>query len=222
MMDIQLNFVEKGQGEPLILLHGNGEDSTYFVNQIENFSKYRRVIAVDTRGHGKSPKGTKPFTLVRFAEDLEAFMEVQGIEKANILGFSDGGNIALLFALKNPKRVGKLILNAANLFPMGMKFFVWLEVAVSYLLFSLFNKPQKEFYALMLKEPHIDPSALNDLNMPTLVIAGSRDMIRNSHTKLIHSRIPNSQLVIIEGDHFIAAKESKNFNEAVETFLKQT
>mgnify|MGYP004648156195 CR=1 FL=1 len=62
-MDIELYYQEKGNGEPLILLHGNGEDSTYFENQMKYFQSRYRVISLDTRGHGKSPRGTKPFTI---------------------------------------------------------------------------------------------------------------------------------------------------------------
>lgn len=60
MMDIRLYYEKAGDGEPLILLHGNGEDGTYFKHQMEYFSKDYRVIAIDTRGHGKSPRGEKP------------------------------------------------------------------------------------------------------------------------------------------------------------------
>ena len=102
MMDIRLYYEKAGDGEPLILLHGNGEDGTYFKHQMEYFSKDYRVIAIDTRGHGKSPRGEKPFTIRQFAEDLNGFMEEQGMEKAHLLGFSDGGNIALAFALRYP------------------------------------------------------------------------------------------------------------------------
>ena len=70
-MDIRLCCVEAGEGFPLVLLHGNGEDHTYFKRQMGPFSQHFRVIAVDTRGHGESPRGTAPFTLEQFAEDLK-------------------------------------------------------------------------------------------------------------------------------------------------------
>ena len=89
MSDISLYYTEKGNGFPLLLLHGNGEDSGYFVNQAEFFSTYFHTIAIDTRGHGKTPRGDGEFSLVRFAEDLHGFMLSHGISKANILGFSD-------------------------------------------------------------------------------------------------------------------------------------
>ena len=73
-MEIQLNYMEGGEGFPLILLHGNGEDHSYFQYQMEPFSVKYRVIAPGTRGHGKSPRGTAPFTLNQFADDLKDFL----------------------------------------------------------------------------------------------------------------------------------------------------
>ena len=80
-MDIHLNYTEKGEGDPLVLRHGNGGDSGYFVHQTEYFSKSRRVIAVDTRGHGKSPRGDAPFTIAQFAEDLKDFLDGKKLKR---------------------------------------------------------------------------------------------------------------------------------------------
>ena len=93
---------ESGTGQPMVLLHGNGEDSSYFVNQMSFFESKYHVIAVDTRGHGRSPRGQGAFTLERFAEDLKEFLDRRGLRRIILLGFSDGGNIALIFALKYP------------------------------------------------------------------------------------------------------------------------
>lgn len=224
-MDIQLNFIEKGSGQPLILLHGNGEDNSYFVHQIDHFSKFFRVIAIDTRGHGKSPMGDKPFTIKQFAEDLHDFMNEKGIAKANILGFSDGGNITLTFALKYPENVEKLALNGANLFPSGVKPLYQWPIVIGYHIAKLFSKKSEkakhntELLGLMVNEPQISPSELAKLTMPVLVIAGTKDMIKESHTKLIYKSLPNAQLSIIEGDHFIANRHPDTFNASVERFL---
>ena len=90
---------ESGSGQPMVLLHGNGEDSSYFVNQISFFESKYLVIAVDTRGHGRSPRGCGTFTLERFADDLKGFLDRRGLRRIILLGFSDGGNIALIFAI---------------------------------------------------------------------------------------------------------------------------
>ena len=224
-MDISLYYEEKGEGFPLVLLHGNGEDHTYFKNQIEFFSKSRHVIAVDTRGHGKSPRGGGELSIRRFAEDLYEFFLEHGIEKADLLGFSDGGNIALLFALKNPKMVRKLILNGANLFPKGVRESVQFPIELGYFLAKPFanigKKARKkaELLSLMVNDPYIEPDELKYICAPTLVIAGTHDMIKESHTRLIAEKIPGAKLKFIEGDHFIAHKNPDVFNKATEAFL---
>ena len=226
-MDISLNYLEKGQGKPLILLHGNGEDNSYFVYQVAYFSRFYRVIAIDTRGHGQSPRGTAPFSIQQFAEDLRGFLDQHEIPKAHILGFSDGGNIALTFALRYPERVDRLILNGANLFPAGVKPTVQLPIVLGYHTASLFAKRSPKakenaaLLGLMVKEPNIRPEELNGLTVPTLVIAGTKDMIRESHTRLIARSLPNARLVLLPGDHFIANKEPAAFNRAVRDFLNE-
>lgn len=225
-MEIQLYYVEKGTGKPLILLHGNGENHEYFVHQIEYFSKNYHVIAIDTRGHGQSPRGTAPFTIQQFAEDLLGFMDAHDIEKAHILGFSDGGNIALEFALHYPERVDRLILNGANLNPSGVKWSVQFPIELGFRIACCFAgkspkaRKNAEILGLMVKEPHIQPEELAAVSMRTLVIAGTRDMIKEKHTRLIYESLPHARLVLISGDHFIANKEPEKFNRAVERFLQ--
>ncbi len=131
-MDIELHYREAGTGEPLILLHGNGGDGSYFQEQMGPLSEHFRVMALDTRGYGGSPRGTRPFKLRQFAADLEDFLEEHKIEKAHVLGFSDGGNIALLFALNSCARIHKLILNGANLNTDGLKPEVQQEITETY------------------------------------------------------------------------------------------
>ena len=228
MSDTSLHYTRRGSGPPLLLLHGNGEDGSYFVHQMDAFSFLYTVYAIDTRGHGKSPRGDAPFTLEQFARDLLEFMDAHKINKANILGFSDLGNIALIFALAHPERVDRLILNGANLNPSGVKPQVQLPIVLGYWSASLFGifsskaKLRAEILGLMVKEPHIQPGALKKLYIPTLVIVGTRDMIRDEHTLLIASNLPMGRMEMIVGDHFIAAKNPDEFNEAVAAFLADT
>lgn len=226
-MDIKLHYIEKGSGAPLIFLHGNGENGEYFKWQTEYFSQSRRIIAPDTRGQGLSPRGTAPFTIEQFAEDLHGLLLSLNIEKADILGFSDGANIALRFALEHPEMVNSLILNGGNLYPSGVKLSVQLPIYIGYGIasfFSLFDKKavsHRELLGLMAVQPHVAPESLASISVPTMVIAGERDMIRSSHTELIASSIPGAELVILPGDHFIANKNSAYFNRAVDGFLNR-
>ena len=224
-MEITLHSTERGRGFPMVLLHGNGEDGRYFAPQMEYFSKRYRVIAVDTRGHGESPRGDAPFTLEQFAEDLKAFLDEKGIARTILLDFSDGANIALLFTLRYPAYVEALILNGGNLSPAGVKLAVQLPICLGYgaaglcAPFSRKARAKKELLGLMVKQPHIAPAALSVLRCPVLVIAGDHDMIRDAHTRLIHASIPGAALSILPGDHFIANRNSAAFCQAVEAFL---
>ena len=224
-MDIKHFFIEKGQGEPLILLHGNGENCGYFKGQIDEFSKWYHVYALDTRGHGRTPRGSKPFTIRQFAEDLLGFMDEHEIGRAHLLGFSDGGNIAMIFALRYPERVNRLILNGANLNAEGVKRTTQIPIEIGYRIAKRFAgksesaKTNAEMLGLMVNDPNVAPEELAGIQAKTLVIAGTDDMIRSGHTRLIADSIPGAELVFIKGDHFIAAKHPDEFNRAVLSFL---
>ena len=225
-MDIELYYREEGSGESFILLHGNGEDGSYFKNQIDYFRNTYRVIALDTRGHGKSPRGGAPFTIEQFSLDLYDFMTGHAIEKAVILGFSDGANIAMKFAMKHPDMVKALILNGGNLDTRGVKPATQIPIVIGYKIARGFAgkseeaKRNAEILGLMVNDPNINPRELSRITMPTLVICGTRDMIKESHTKMIAENLPDARLTIINGDHFIANKRPAEFNRAVEDFLR--
>lgn len=226
-MDIELYYQEKGTGEPFIFLHGNGENSSYFGNQINYFQRKYRVIALDTRGHGKSPRGDAPFTIEQFSCDLYDFMNAHQIPSAIILGFSDGANIAMKFAMKHPNMVKALILNGGNLNPKGVKRATQLPIEIGYKIARHFaaKSPDAgknaEMLGLMVNDPNIEPHELSQITMPTLVICGTNDMIKESHTKEIAENLPDAVLTILKGTHFIANKCPAEFNRAVDDFLSQ-
>ena len=220
-------FPADPQAPTLILLHGNGEDHTYFVKQIPAFSPHFRLVLMDTRGQGQSTGGDGELNFSVFAADLLALMDHLQIAKAHLLGFSDGGNLALTFALAHPERVQSLILNGANLEPGGVKLSTQLPIVLGYgccRLLSPFSHKARQngaLLGLMVNHPHIPPQALAALTMPALVIVGARDMIRDRHSQLIARSLPNAQFVRIPGgDHFCAAKCPEVFNHAVLSFLQ--
>lgn len=221
----EMHYIEKGQGEALILLHGNGENSLIFEKFIEVFSLKYRVIAIDTRGHGKSPLGEEEFSLYQFAEDLNDFMDLHGILKANILGFSDGGNIGLIFASKYPEKVIKLIANGANANPDGMKTAVHLGMWLVYIIsciFSGISKKQKRtkiLYRIMLFEPKLTSEDISKIKAPTLILVGTDDMIKEKHSRYLAKTIINAELCFVLGGHFILKDNFKDYCFAVKKFL---
>ncbi len=218
---------EAGQGTPFVFLHGNGEDGSYFSHQIEHFSRRYHVYAPDTRGHGQSPRGTAPFTIAQFAEDLLAFFDAHEIARAIVLGFSDGANIAMQFVLRHPERVLGLILDGGNLDPHGVKRSTQLPIELGYRLAGLKAerseqaRRKRELLALMVEEPHLRPEALRAIRVPTLVLAGTHDMIRLDHTRLIAHNIPGAVLRTIPGSHFVAHEHPVAFDRAVDDFLRE-
>lgn len=224
-MDIKHFYREGGQGDPLVLLHGNGEDSGYFVHQMEAFSPYFHVYAVDTRGHGQTPRGVKPFTIRQFANDLLGFLDERDVGTTHILGFSDGANIAMVFAMTHPERVGKLVLNGGNLDAKGVKRRVQLPIELGYRAASLFAgvsrkaKGRAELLGLMVNDPNLRQEDLARIKAETLVIAGTDDMIEEAHTCTIAAGLPHGELSILPGDHFLANRRPETFNQVVLDFL---
>jgi pimeloyl-ACP methyl ester carboxylesterase len=231
-MYINLFYTENGKengGVPMILLHGNGGNSSSFFYVTYHFAKTRWVINLDTRGHGCSPKGEGAFTLDRFADDLKEFMDDLGIEKADLVGYSDGGNIAMIFAMRYPDRVNSMVLNGANMFPDGLekKDLKWILKSYNKAKRALRRNPQNEkarqtydLMALMVHEPTISPDELEEIDVPTLVLVGSHDAIKPEHSQLIADSIKGARLTVVSGGHNIVKSNPLEYIAAIEEFYK--
>ena len=225
--DARIACYDVGHGAPLVLLHGNGEDSGYWSQQIPEFTRFYRVIAVDSRGHGRSESGTQKLSFERMVNDLKIVLNEKGITRAHILGFSDGGNLAIKFALTYPQCVDKLILNGANVEMLrGVKAHIQLPVYSAYALTSLlgcFSKHaarKRDVLGLMVHPYGVSMDDLNRITMPTLIIVGEHDMIRSSQTREMAKHLPDCRVAVFrDGDHFVAAKQPSRFNRTVIEFL---
>jgi len=209
------------------MLHGNGEDRSCFDRQIPFFSEYFRCIAMDSRGHGKSTRGDKKLSLPLMVGDVLAVMDSLGLEKAHILGFSDGGNIALHLALMSPERILSLILSGANSESSGIEpreLALMRKTRLSLAFKAIFSKASArrlEIWELMLKEPNFTEAELKSINLPVLITAGENDMILKKHTEYLHRCMENSSLKIFKGgSHFVHTELASLYNETVLKFLR--
>ncbi len=222
-----LHYEDTGKGEPLLLLHGNGEDLHYFDKQIPAFAERYRVIAMDTRAHGKSTHGEGELRFERLADDAAALLKHLDIERAHLLGYSDGGNTAMLFALRHPEMVCSLLLNGANADPSGVKLFWRILTWIGYwvlLLFAQFSDSagcKREIISLMVSQPRLTSVNLSAIGMPTLVVVGQHDMIRASHSEMLARNIKHAKLVVIPGaGHSVARKKPETFNRIALDFFQ--
>ncbi len=197
-MYIQINrqilFYDKiGEGRPLLLLHGNGEDHTIFDALIPLLAKNHTVYAIDSRGHGAS-NPTDDYHYDGMADDIMELATSLEIESPILCGFSDGGIVGLLLAIHYPGLLSRLVICGANLYPHGMRRTFLHKIKQHY------KRTGSLLDRLMLQEPDIDPACLAKVQIPTLVVAGSEDIIKLSHTKLIAESLANAQMQIIPGE----------------------
>lgn len=200
-MFIQLNgqilyYEKKGEGRPFLLLHGNGESVETFRTLIPELSKQYTVYAIDTRGHGQSGIITE-FHYQDMADDIAAFINAMHLEKPFLYGFSDGGIIGLLIAMQHPDLLGAMAVSGPNLKPSGCSLPIRIQDSFTYI------RTKDPLLKLMLTEPSITKTDLHQITIPTLVLAGSKDLIRISEIKKIAEHIAHSTLQILKGeDHF--------------------
>ncbi|MCQ2965694.1 MAG: alpha/beta hydrolase [Alphaproteobacteria bacterium] len=195
-MKIQLNNIElfyevSGQGSPLILVHGNGENHKIFNKAVALLSQKHTCYVLDSRNHGQSTK-TKTISYTDMADDVITFIEKLGLTNVNYYGFSDGGIIGLLCAIKKTDIFSKMIISGANLSPSGVKENV---VKIIKIFSWIFRKNIN--LKMMLKEPNIPVSDLSKITFPTLVLAGENDVIKQEHTQLIANNIKGAKLMIL-------------------------
>lgn len=211
-----LYYDECGTGQPLILLHGNGEDHHIFDAAIPLLESRFRVIAVDSRGHGQSFPVSE-YHYRDMAEDIRFLMDALELEKPLICGFSDGGILGLLLAYQNPDLLGGIVACGVNTKPQGIKGF-WLSV---FRVVYFFNR--SPLFRLMLTEPDITAAQLMQIRCPVLITGGSRDMIRRKHLEWIASQIPGAQLQILPGeDHGSYIIGSAKIAQIILDFWKPT
>lgn len=208
-----------GKGEPLVLLHGNNGSIADFYRQIPVFAKHFRVIAMDTRGQGRSTDlSSGAYSYDGFANDLYKVLNALELKKVNIIGWSDGGNTALSFNITHPELVNNIVTIGANLDPLGVA--DSLLIAFSNQLKAQSPTKNPRLISLMLEQPHITTKQLQQIANPVLVIAGSDDVIKPAHTRLIAANISKSQLQIIpNATHYVPFEKPEDLNKVILDFL---
>ena len=208
---IDLFYEKTGNGRPLVMVHGNGEDHTIFDEAVAVLQEHFTCYCVDSRGHGQStPAGELHYR--DMAQDMRALLEALDLSDAAFYGFSDGGIIGLLAAAGN-RRITTLIVSGANLNPKGVK----LPLRIQFHGLYLMKRDPK--IRLMMREPDIQDEELRRINAKTLVLAGSRDLVTEKQTRHIAETVPDAELRILEGeDHGSYIVHSPKIGEMILAF----
>ena len=234
---IEMYYAIYGSGEPLILLHGGLGHSDVWGNQIPAFAKQYKVIVADSRGHGRSTRTSEPYSYRLMASDVVALMDHLKIDKAAIVGWSDGGIIGLDIAMNHPERVTKLFAFGANTNVAGLRPDIANSVVFNKYIeragkdYERLSKTPKDYDALVTQiseiwatQPDYKPEDLAKITAPTAIADGEHDeAIRQEHNAEMAKLIPSAKLVILPGvSHFAMWQNPELFNKAVLDFLSSS
>ena len=213
---VTLHYAAAGDGQPIVLVHGNGEDHDLFDTEIRQLLEAGfRVYAPDSRGHGANEPCSE-YHYADMAEDIYQFIQALGLKQPAYYGHSDGGIIGLLLELLHPGTLGVMAVSGTNLSPEGLVPSFLEECAEN-------NRTEPDpLVTLMLTEPRIDPASLKNISIPVLVTAGENDLILRSQTEQIVQNLPNASLIIVEGaDHGSYVADSEIMGKLLLQFLEQ-
>lgn len=217
-----------GIGEPLLIIHGNGGSIKDFLYQIPFFAKYYKVIVADSRAQGRSRDEGDSLTYEMMADDLNALLDALSLDSCYVIGWSDGGINGLLLAIRHPKKVKKLAVTGANLWPdtsaVDPFIYKW-TMNYNESLKKMQQTPKvrhdRKLASLLSYQPHISIEQIHTIQCPALVIGGDHDILLPKHTLLIAESIPRSYLWILPNSgHSTPIYYKDQFNQTVYDFFR--
>ena len=227
---INIYTEQYGNGKPLLLIHGNGGSIQSMAKIIPFFSQQYKVIAIDSRAHGKSIDSKDSLTFEMMADDNAALMDQMQIDSAYVIGWSDGGIVALVMAMRHPSKVIKLASTGANLWPDSTAIIpsLWKDEKKQYDSFhskKFANSKEKNDWKIFMLdwlEPNIPLNALHTIKCPSLIISGDHDLIVLEHTLKIFENIPKANLWILPNSgHGTLLEHTDEFNKKVNEFFEK-
>jgi pimeloyl-ACP methyl ester carboxylesterase len=218
---INMYYEIYGSGKPLVFLHGSGGSIRNARPKIDYFKQYFKVIAIDSRAHGKSiDSTTKDLTYEQMAYDIKVLLDSLNIDSAYVSGQSDGGILGLLLAINYPKKISKLATYGANLFPGKKAIFDEIDNLITDTLKVTQNFNTRRLFSLLAYQPHITENDLKKIKCPVLIMSGDRDAIRLEHSLKIFYNITNANLFVMPGaTHFGSIEKPELFNLVLLDFL---
>ncbi len=217
-IDFEYHVSGNPNGEALLMLNGNGGDYHCFEGDMYvPLSEYFKIIRFSTRGTGKTPLGDKKLTFELFSDDLKALLDYLGVKKVKIMGFSDGGNLGMVFSLRYPEYAERLAVFGSNLNTRGTKTQDQLGIIKDHRIYAIkaaiTKDPQwirrREIEGLMVGQPHLNYKKLAQLKIPFLNCFGEFDMIKRSHSRKMTKAVKGAEeVMVLNGGHGSAFKKT--------------
>ena len=231
---VKIWYAVFGQGQPVLLLHGGLANSNYWGNLVPALSNDYQVVVMDSRGHGRSSRSSEPLGYDLMASDVLALMDFLKLDKAAIIGWSDGAIIGLDIAIHHPERLTKLFAFAANSDPDGVADVSQSQVFNAYLArakaeYQNLSPTPAEYDSFMAQvtkmwetQPHFSAENLHSIRATTWIVDGDHDeAIKRSNTLFMADQIPGSGLLIQpKVSHFSFLQDAEQFSEDVLHFLE--
>ncbi len=218
----RIYYTVRGNGPTLVLLHGGGDSGEHsFVRQLDVFSEHHHIVAPDQVGQGHTPDVPGPLSYTAMMEDTATLLELLKLKHVDIVGFSDGGILALMLAVRHPELVGRLVISGVNIAPEGLN-----PENLEELRALQIPKPKtidEKLAHLWLTSPteaELNLSLLVKITQPVLLISGDRDAITLEHTLQIFHALPHAELCVLPGtDHATFSGRPEWLNPIINSFL---
>lgn len=207
-IDLEYAIYGAENEQVMLLFPPNGNDMHSFDGTVlPYFAQEYKVITVSPRGSGNSGRGDGELTFEVMAQDVNEMLEQMEIEKVYIFGFSDGGNLGLVFTLMYPEKVEKLAIMGANINPLGTKPSSQIGIIFEYIFLNIkyfFTKDaddalERDIIGMMVNQPTLKFKDLEKIDIPVLNIYGQSDMMLRTHSKKITKHIPDCQELMVKG-----------------------
>jgi pimeloyl-ACP methyl ester carboxylesterase len=238
----------KGEGVPIVFIHPPLLTSANFHYQVEQLSYTNQVITFDIRGHGRSQRSEKPLSYSLIVEDIIHLLDHLKIKKAFICGYSTGGSITLEFMLKHVDRsYGGIIISgmseASDLYlrqkiSLARKLTTPSSIKLLARAIAWGNSETKETFNLLFDEAikgnignigqyyeysleYNCTNQLKNIQLPNLLLYGTKDKLFHRYAKLLHQELPHSKLkFLIKEKHQLPTKAADEVNQLIAHFVQ--
>jgi pimeloyl-ACP methyl ester carboxylesterase len=215
-------YAVRGSGPTVVFLHGGGDSGEHsFAQQLAVFSERHHLIAPDQVGQGRTPGTSGPLSYTSMMEDTATLLARLKLQRVDLVGFSDGGILALMLAVRHPQLVRRLVISGVNIAPEGLN-----PEDLEELRATQISKPKtidEKLAHLWLTSPteaELSVPLLAKITHPVLIISGDRDAITLEHTLKIFHALPDAELCVLPGtDHGTFATRSQWLNPIISDFL---